>query len=427
MVQTNNLTDTSVLEHLLREQSTWASVCTEPAMVALAAAQAARVLGEPPQSIEVHLSGGVLKNALSAGLPHTTQKGPEIAAALGAIAADPSKGLTILGSITDEQLDQAFEMAASGRVAVRWAREHKGVYGKCVVRGARHTAEAVIERSHTNFTRVLLDGQSAQACATEGRKSDLAVLREWSLTRLLDAVFGVQWTQMRWLLQGARSCVRLADESRRLVSDDTISPDWVCSSPACETSIIEVAGSVSRAISARMEGIPWPVVTSGGSGNQGIMVSVPVMLLARQFSLEDERIIRALLLAHSVNLFIKAYMGEVSCSCGGVGAAAGIAAATCWIRGGTAAQIEEAISQVLASLFGMICDGAKATCALKGTTAVLTGMLTGAGAAKYEGSLRDQGVLGSTLEETLSRVAALNDRVISRSDELMLEMLRPGN
>jgi L-cysteine desulfidase len=96
------------------------------------------------------------------------------------------------------------------------------------------------------------------------------------------------------------------------------------------------------------------------------------------------------------------------------------------MRGGSPIQIEEAISQVIASLFGMICDGAKATCALKGTTSVLTGMLTGAGASQYEGSVRDQGVLGRTLEETLNRVAVLNSQVINRSDELMLETIRPG-
>lgn len=395
-------------------------------MVALAAAKAARVLGEPPQSIEVHLSSGILKNALSAGLPNTAEKGPEVAAALGALSADPDKGLTILGSASDDLLDLALEMVASGKVAVYWARERQGVYGKCVVRGAHHTAEAVIENSHTNFTEVLLDGESAQTCATEARTSDLTVLRGWNIPRLLEAVFSIETSWAEWLLQGARSCVKLAESSKDPSSPDTISPAWVCSSPSCETSIIDVVDSVSRAISARMGGVSWPVVTSGGSGNQGIMVSVPVMLLARQFSLDDDRVIRALLIAHSVNLFIKAYMGEVSCSCGGVSAAAGVAAATCWMRGGSPLQIEEAISQVIASLFGMICDGAKATCALKGTTSVLTGMLTGAGASQYEGSVRDQGVLGRTLEETLNRVAVLNSQVINRSDELMLETIRPG-
>jgi L-cysteine desulfidase len=174
-----------------------------------------------------------------------------------------------------------------------------------------------------------------------------------------------------------------------------------------------------------MSGVPWPVVTSGGSGNQGIMVSVPVMSVAKHLDLDEAATARALTIAHSVNLFVKAYMGEVSCSCGGVGAAAGIAAATCWMRGGTVGQMEEAISQVLASLFGTICDGAKATCALKGTTSVLTGMLTGLGASRSTGSIRDQGVLGSTLNETLTRIAALNEGVINKADELMLDLMRP--
>jgi L-cysteine desulfidase len=425
MIRMSNPTDSRVLEALLKEQSAWASVCTEPAMVALAAAKAAHTLGEPPVSIDVYLSAGVLKNALSAGLPHTAKKGPEIAAALGALSAQPELGLTILGNVTETQLDEALELAASSKVTVHWAREHEGVYGKCVLKGANHVAEAVIEHSHTNITRVALDGRLAEACATEARRSDLQVLREWDFPRLLAAALDLSVSRLGWLLEGARSCVRLSEKASGLMSEDVIDFAWVCSSDSCETPIVEVANRVSRAISARMSGVPWPVVTSGGSGNQGIMVSVPVMSVAKHLGLDEELTIRALTIAHSVNLFVKAYMGEVSCSCGGVGAAAGIAAATCWMRGGTVGQMEEAISQVLASLFGTICDGAKATCALKGTTSVLTGMLTGLGASRSTGSIRDQGVLGSTLNETLTRIAALNEGVINKADELMLDLMRP--
>jgi L-cysteine desulfidase len=425
MILVNNPTDSGILETLLKEQSAWASVCTEPAMVALAAAKAAHILGEPPASIEVYLSAGVLKNALSAGLPHTAKKGPELAAALGALSAKPELGLTILGNVTESDLDKALELAASGQVTVHWDREREGVYGKCVVRGANHVAEAVIERSHTNITTVTLDGHVAEACATEAKRSSLHVLREWDFPRLVAAALDIDVSRLGWLLEGARSCVRLSERASGLVSGDVIDFTWVCSSDSCGTPIVEVANRVSRAIFARMSGVPWPVVTSGGSGNQGIMVSVPVMSVAKQLGLDEAATSKALTIAHSANLFVKAYMGEVSCSCGGVGAACGIAAATCWMRNGTVEQMEEAISQTLASLFGMICDGAKATCALKGTTSVLTGMLTGLGASKRRPSIRDQGVLGSTLNETLGRIAALNEGVINKADEFMLGLMRP--
>ncbi len=418
-------TDSKVLEGLLKEQSAWASVCTEPAMVALAAAQAVGALGEPPVSITVYLSAGVLKNALSAGLPRTARRGPEIAAALGAISRAPELGLTILGNVSERELDEALKMVAAGKVTVQWARDHDGVYGKCVVKGTHHVAEAVIERSHTNITRVSRDGKPTESCVTEGRHSDLRVLRDWDLGRLLVAALDLDVSRLGWLLQGARSCVRLTERSPELLPENLIGFAWICSSDSCGTPIVEVANRVARAIAARMSGVPWPVVTSGGSGNQGIMVSVPVMSVAEHLQLNDTQTIKALTIAHSVNLFVKAYMGEVSCSCGGVSAAAGLAAATCWMRGGTVAQIEEAVSQVLASLFGMICDGAKVTCALKGTASVLTGMLTGLGASRCNGSIRDQGVLGKTLDETLTRIAALNERVINKADELMLDLMRP--
>lgn len=204
-------------------------------MVALAAAKAAHTLGEPPVSIDVYLSAGILKNALSAGLPHTAKKGPEIAAALGAISAKPELGLTILGNVTESDLDEALDLAASGKVRVHWEREPEGVYGKCVLRGAHHIAEAVIERSHTNITRVALDGRIAEACATEARSNDLHVLREWDFPRLMEAALGINVSRLGWLLEGARSCVRLSEKASGLVSEDIIDFAWVCSSESCET------------------------------------------------------------------------------------------------------------------------------------------------------------------------------------------------
>lgn len=409
---------------LLKEQSCWANVCTEPGMVAFMAAKTAALLDEPPANVEVHLSSGVLKNALSAGLPHTDRRGPAVAAAAGAVARQPEKGLTILGDLTEEQVKQALGMVDSGRVTAKWDTGHPGVYGKCVIRTAGHVAEVVVSGSHTGVVSQSVDGHPVALSGHASGGSGLAPLRGWTFERLVDVVMSLDTAELSWLLDGAKSCVGLSeagDGSKREWSQAT--PEEACAALSCDgTPVIEAAGRTFKAIQARMSGTPWPVLTSGGSGNQGIMISVPVWSVSAGLGLSDEKRVRALALAHGVNMLVKAYTGEISTSCGGVSAGAGLAAAICWMLGGTRPQIAEAVTEVLASLCGMVCDGAKATCALKGSSAVMTGIVAGAGASRSREETRDQGVVGRSIDETLSRLEALNCRAFAQSDAVLLEL-----
>jgi L-cysteine desulfidase len=423
MVLLRDVQDAMLLKSLLEEQSVWANVCTEPGMVALTASKAASLTDEFPDRIEVHLSGGVLKNALSAGLPNTSTKGPDMAAAIGAVVKKPEDGLNILGNATDEQLEKAMSLVSSGKVQVKWARGHDGVYARCVIRTKSHEAEAVVQGSHTNFVRVSFDGSVIESASLTDGGSSLRPLRGWTFHRLLEAVYSLDLNDLDWLLEGARACTCLAEKSQTVAERVILPVRSNHRDSGKDMSMIDVAGNVSKAICARMNGVSWPVVTSGGSGNQGIMVGIPVLALGTEQGLSKDQLIRALAIAHSVNILVKASIGEVSSSCGGLSAGAGLASAVCWMLGGNEAQMKEAASQVLASLCGMLCDGAKATCALKGSTAIVTAMTVGAGAVEGGSSIRDQGIVGGSFEETLSRLAALNSEVINRSDALLFGLL----
>ncbi len=419
--------DSRELMRILKEQACWANVCTEPGMVAFMASKAVSLLDEPFLSIEIHLSGGILKNALSAGLPHTDLKGPEVAAAAGAVSGSPDKGLTILGDLSREAVAEASDLVARGVVSVKWDAEHGGIYGKCIARSAHHTAEVVVSGSHTGIVEEKVDGSLVDGASRGVSPPGLSVLRAWTFDRLLEAVMAVPIEELGWLLEGAKSCSGLAQSGAALseLSDPslTASPDRALAALSCpENLVIGAAGHAFRAIYARMSGAPWAVLTSAGSGNQGIMVSVPVLSLASGLGASDDKTTRALALAHGVNMLIKAYTGEVSASCGGASAGAGVAAATCWMLGGTMSQMAEAVTEVLASLCGMVCDGAKATCAIKGSSAVMTGILAGAGASIAKGELRDQGVVGKSIDETLERLERLTSLAFSQSDAILLEL-----
>ena len=411
------------LIRLLREQSCWANVCTEPGMVAFMASKAAALLREQPTSIEIHLSGGVLKNALSAGLPHTTERGPAVAAAAGAVARQPEKGLTILGDLTPSQVDEALGLVRTGRVTVKWDTCRLGVYGKCIVRSAGHVAEVVVSGSHTGVAEQRLDGRLVFASDDHPVTAGLSSLRSWTFDRLIDTVLSLETSELTWLLEGAKSCIGLSETNTLDPARLSATPEDACAALSCSgTPMTDAAGRTFKAIQARMSGTPWPVLTSGGSGNQGIMVSIPVWSISSEMGLCDEQKIRALALAHGVNMLVKAYTGEISSSCGGVSAGAGLAAAICWMLGGSKPQISEAVTEVLASLCGMVCDGAKATCALKGSSAVMTGIMAGAGASRSKQELRDQGVVGRSIDETLARLETLNRRVLAQSDAVLLEL-----
>lgn len=412
---------------LLKEQACWANVCTEPGMVAFMASRAASLLGEPAVEIEVCLSSGVLKNALSAGLPHTSVRGPGVAAAAGAIACRPDQGLTILGSLTQDQMGEALRLVQADRVTIKWDAGHDGVYGECTVRGEKHVAQVVVEGSHTNVTEERLDGRvvsSAVLGPEESGISGLAALKGWTFERLLETVMSIETSELEWLLEGARSCYGLAqvESQENYPSAQLPSPEACAALSRDESPVLEASGRTFRAILARMSGRPWPVLTSGGSGNQGLMVSIPLMSLFETLGVKDEVKTRALAIAHGVNMLVKAYTGEISSSCGGVSAGAGLAAAVCWLLGGTRQQMADAATEVLASLCGMVCDGAKETCALKGSLAVMTGLVSGTGSVHFDHEIQDQGVVGRSIDETLTRLEALNRRVLAKSDAVLLEM-----
>jgi len=172
-----------------------------------------------------------------------------------------------------------------------------------------------------------------------------------------------------------------------------------------------------------MGGTPWPVLTSGGSGNQGIMLAIPVVSVCEVLGLDSDEATRALYLGHAVNLYIKSYMGSISCVCGAVSAGAGVAAAVSWCLSRDVRQGEQSIIMVLSALYGMLCDGAKASCALKGSIGAIQGLNAAFMVYKGVSIPEGEGIVGSSIEETLDNVGYFSEKIFSYGDKIMLSKM----
>lgn len=423
-----------MLLSLVAEHAQLATVCTEPAMVALAAAKGRGLLGAMPDKIEVSLSPGVLKNALSAGLPCGDRKGPDVAAALGSAIGDTGDngtGLQILASVLPGDVEIAYNLVDSGNVSVSCEYGQTGVYACVTSYSGEHMAQVVISGSHTNVTEMVLDGKPLRSKPSSAQGSSLQKLKAAKFEDLYSACMDISTCKIEFLLEGGRADLRLALESggkracrhsvQGIGEGPRLSPGVPCSDIPDYSLVSRVHERVLSAISARMGGTPWPVLTSGGSGNQGIMLAVPVLSTAQSLQVGCDEAARALYLGHAVNLYVKSYMGSISCVCGAVGASAGVAAAISWLLSRDVCQVREAINMVLSALYGMICDGAKASCALKGSVAAIQGL--NAAFMVYRGlSIPEgEGIIGSTIEETLDTVGYLGERLFSYGDRLILD------
>jgi L-cysteine desulfidase len=431
-------------------------------MVALAAARARALAAGSLLSIEVTVSPGVFKNARAVGLPGSRLKGLDAAAALGAVAGRPDLGLGVLRDVRPADEKAAVTLLSGGKVTVTVEPGRPSVFARVILRTTRHTAEVVIEESHANVTRLALDGEEAAAQTLRSEDAEavggpsaaehvpLQHLADIPFREVYRAAVSVRLEDTLYLIEGAERNLELAAKAlaggcREAAPDLTQALHRAAggspSARRCDTAATARLWCAA-AVSARMGGTQWPVLTSGGSGNQGILVSVPVLLAAREretagtpepatagagsgpAEADADRypLARALVLAHAVNLYFKAFTGKVSALCGSVTGAAGVAAAVCHLAGGSPEEVESAVQLAAGGLFAMVCDGAKGSCALKIGEGAAVGVTAGR-LARLGGFIPvGEGIIGRTVEETARTLGLLTREVLNPADRFMLRM-----
>lgn len=364
---------------ILREELVPAMGCTEPIAIAYAAAKAREILGGDVRHIRVSCSGNIIKNVKGVIVPNSGgQKGIEAAAILGATGGDPSRELEVISSTTDEARTLTRKLVRENFCDVSLAENVPNLYIEITAEGESHTSAVRIEDTHTNITLIKRDNETilerspaeghSESQESSGNKSMM------TLRGIIDFADGLNLADVEEIFARQVEC-------NARISQEGLDNKW----GACVgKTMIETWGDDVRTCAcaraaagsdARMSGCPLPVIINSGSGNQGITVTLPVVEYAERWRISRAKMFRALAVSNLVSIYIKHYIGSLSAFCGAVSAASGAGAGITYMAGGNYASISRTITNTLANVGGIVCDGAKPSCAAKIASSVHAAIL----------------------------------------------------
>ena len=401
--------------------------CTEPIAVALCTARAAETLGAGPERIAVRLSANILKNAMGVGIPGTGMIGLPIAVALGALIGRSEYRLEVLRDVTPEAVERGREMIGRRCISIGLKEGVcEKLYIEAEVEAAGHRAVAVIAGGHTDFVfvsrdgEVLFDKRTPAGCDEEAGEVPLTLARVW------DFAMTSPVEELRFILETRR--LNMAAAERSLAGEYG---HCVGRTLRCDRERKVMGGSLftrilsytSAACDARMAGAMIPVMSNSGSGNQGIAATLPVAVYADEVHASEEQTIRALALSHLTVIYIKQSLGRLSALCGCVVAATGSSCGITYLMGGGYEQAAAAVKNMIANLTGMICDGAKPSCAMKLTSGVSTAVLSAMMAMDGRCVSSVEGIIEEDVDRCIRNLTAIGREGMDETDRLVLRIM----
>ena len=404
--------------------------CTEPIAIAYAAAVAAAQLKGEVEEIRIEVDPGVFKNGFAVTVPHTGgEKGNLIAGALGALIARPELQMEILKGSDDTLLARAKELLAGRQVTLTYDKKKVGLYIDVTVKSASGSARAVLEGGHTNLVRVEKDGAPLVDAAVSGPVGKGHAyrerLREMTIANMIDLVDGLHSEDLAYLRRGLEMNLALAEEGKKLGKVGHFVADLVREGLMVDDVVSTSKILTASASDARMAGLPYPAMASGGSGNQGIVASLVPYTVGRFYGVPDETILKSIALSHLVNGYIKSYTGDLSPICGcAIAAGVGAAVAIVYQRSGKDLEkINLAVNTLVSDLGGMLCDGAKTGCALKVVSSTESAIRAAYMALKNNGITEEEGFVGRSAEVTIKNMSRISAIGMSLVDETMLGIM----
>ena len=417
---------------LLHSEVVPAIGCTEPMAVALCVARATELLSAKidaagprvvPQRIELRLSANILKNAMGVGIPGTGGMiGLPIAVALGAIAGKSCLGLEVLRDCNDEALDAAKQYITEDHIHIRLETEDPDkLYIHARVCAQDREAEATIKGGHTHFVDAHDSAAGdTQACDTYDERQCL------TLRKVYDFATTMPTADIDFILEAKRLNEAAAEEGLRENYGHQLGKT-MCSPLGRgimgDSIFAKVLSVTSCACDARMAGAMIPVMSNSGSGNQGICATMPVVVFARENHNTEEELIRALTLSHLTAIYIKQSLGCLSALCGCVVASTGSSVGITYLMGGNYEQIAHSVKNMIANLTGMICDGAKPSCALKLTTGVGTAVMSAMLAIQHKYVTSAEGIIDDDVDRSIHNLTSIGSRGMDETDRFVLDIM----
>lgn len=404
---------------LLKREVKPAFGCTEPIALAFASAKAAELLGVTPDHIHGRLSGNIIKNAKSVTIPNSEGRtGIYYSLILGALVGTAEKELEVLEDVTHEQVVAADRLFEADFCSIELAEGVENLYIEVVATAGEHTSKVIVQNTHTTISYAEKDGQVLIALTPEE-------VTKHSMELCFDSCYEFAMTvdaaELEDILGPQLDLnMAIAEEGMKNNYGSNIGKLIISNS----TSIADKARAYAAAGSdARMDGCSMPVMINCGSGNQGITLSVPIMMYAKEYDVPRAHTLRSLALANVLALYIKQYIGRLSAYCGVVSAASATAAGVAFLMKESKEVVWETLSNALAGTSGVVCDGAKASCAMKIGMSLGNSLLAYTQAKTKNSFKAGQGIVKETIDDTVQTVATIAREGMKETDVVILETM----
>lgn len=412
---------------LIKREVVPAIGCTEPIAVALCVAKATETLGTMPESIDVLLSGNMLKNAMGVGIPGTGMSGLPIAIALGAIVGKSEYQLEVLKDSTPEHVEKGKAYIAEKRINISLKENiTEKLYIEVTVKAGDNTASAIIAGGHTHFISITHNGEvllsSKQKNGTQMENKDI----ELSLRMVYEFADTVPIEEIEFINEARRLNENASKKS--LEGNYGHELGKTLSRPLGrgimgDSMFSHILSATSSACDARMAGAMIPVMSNSGSGNQGIAATMPVVVFGEENHNTEDEITRALTLSHLTAIYIKQSLGRLSALCGCVVASTGSSCGITYLMGGTYEQVSYSVKNMIANLAGMVCDGAKPSCALKVTSGVSTAVLSAMLAIQNKHVTSVEGLVEDDVDRTIHNMTRIGADGMNETDKMVLDIM----
>ena len=412
---------------LIHQEVVPAVGCTEPMAVALCVARATEDLGGRPEKIRVWLSANMLKNAMGVGIPGTGMIGLPIAVAMGAIVGKSEYQLEVIKDLTPETLEEGKRYIGEDHIDIKLKHDiTEKLYIEVVCERGDDTATAIITGGHTNFVyeerngQVLLDKRMCvgEEGETHGVALNLKTVWDFATTSPVD--------EIAFILESKRYNMGAAQASLKGNYGHCLGKtmDRPLSKGIFGDSIFShIISITASACDARMGGAMIPVMSNSGSGNQGICATNPVVVYAEENENTEEELVRALTLSHLTAIYIKQSLGKLSALCGCVVASIGSSCGITYLMGGEYNDICFAVRNMIANLTGMICDGAKPSCALKISSGVSTALLSAVLAREGKHVTEAEGIIDKDVDRSIHNLTSIGKEAMCATDDMVLNIM----
>lgn len=399
--------------------------CTEPGAVAYAAGQAVELLGEFPEHIDLWCSGNIVKNVKGVVVPNSNgMRGLDAAAVLGAACGKASEKLEILNAVTPADIEKATELLKTDFCKCMLEEGEGNLYIRVVAKKGDDSAEVIIRDGHTNIVYMRKNDDVKLDAAAQGDGSNpIAEYKKMlNIKNILEFANEVD-------INDVKSMLDLAIESNCAIAKEGLTNDYGAS---VGKTLIEEYGndikirakaSAAAGSDARMGGSSMPVVINAGSGNQGITVTVPVVEYAKELGVSQETLYRALVISNLISINIKRHIGNLSAFCGAVSAATASGCAIAYMKGANYEQICAVIKNTLGDVGGIVCDGAKSSCAAKIASSLDAAILAGNMAVKGRQFAAGEGLVEEDIEKTIANFGHMGKEGMKETDIEILHLM----